>query len=69
MINCDNITKENIKYCNLNWPQVLAYPYRISIIGDSESGKTNALLNLEETQHGDYSITDTIEAMKQDINI
>ena len=69
MINCDNITKENIKCCNLNWPKVLAYPYRISIFGDSESGKTNALLNLEETQHDDYSITDTIEAMKQNINI
>ena len=69
MINCDNIKKENIKYCNLNWPQVLAYPYRISIIGDSESGKTKALLNLEEAQHDDHSITDTIETMKQNVNI
>ena len=29
-----------------NWPYIPDHPYRILIIGDSGSGKTNVLLNL-----------------------
>ena len=39
MLNLDVITKKND---NKNWP------YRMLIIGPSESGKTNALLNLAQ---------------------
>ena len=46
MSDYNNITQENIKKRNLNWPKLLAYPDRILIFEDSESGKTNALLNL-----------------------
>ena len=31
---------------NPNWPYISDHPYRILIIGDSGSGKTNVLLNL-----------------------
>ena len=31
---------------NPNWPYILDHPYRVSIIGGSGLGKTNALLNL-----------------------
>ena len=43
MINSDDIKK---KKKNLNWPQVLDYPYRILIILGSGSGETNSLFNL-----------------------
>ena len=33
-----------------NWPYTSDHPYRITIIGDSVSGKTNVLLNLIENQ-------------------
>ena len=29
MINFDNVTKENIKEHNPNWPQIHDHPYRI----------------------------------------
>ena len=35
---------------NLKWPFIPDHPYRILIIGGSGSGKTNALLNLINTQ-------------------
>ena len=41
MIQFDDLTKENIKGHNLNWPQIPDHPYRILIIGCSGSGKTN----------------------------
>ena len=47
MINFDYITEENIKEHNPNWPQLPDHPKRILIIGNSGSGKTNALLNLK----------------------
>ena len=50
MINLDNITNENIKKRNEKWPFIPDYPYRILIIGGSESGKTNILLNLINEQ-------------------
>ena len=39
-------TKENIKGHNPNWPQTPDHPYRILIIGGSESEKTTSLFNL-----------------------
>ena len=38
--------KENIKEHNLNLSEIPDHPYRILIVGDSGSGKTNVLLNL-----------------------
>ena len=35
---------------NLDWPYIPDHPYRILTIGDSGSGKTNALLNLINEQ-------------------
>ena len=46
MINYDYITKESIKSHNPNWPQIPDHQYRMLIVGDSESGKTNVLFNL-----------------------
>ena len=40
MINFDDVTKENIKEHNTNWPLIPDHPYRILIIGGSGSGKT-----------------------------
>ena len=34
------------KKYNEKWPYILGHSYRILIIGGSESGKTNPLLNL-----------------------
>ena len=50
MINFDEYTNENKKEHNLNWPYIPDHPYRILIIGGSETGKTNALLNLINNQ-------------------
>ena len=50
MINLDEVTKENIKEHNPNWPQIPDHPYRILIIGGSGSGKTNSLFNLISQQ-------------------
>ena len=46
MIDFDDVTKENIKEYNSNWPQIPDHQYRISIIGGSGSGKTNSSFNL-----------------------
>ena len=46
MINFDEVMKENIKEHNSNQPQSPDHPYRILIIGGSESGNTNSLFNL-----------------------
>ena len=45
-INSDDVTKENIKEHNGNWPLIPDNPYRRLIIGGSESGKTISLFNL-----------------------
>ena len=50
MINLDSITNENNKKYNENWPYISDHPYRIFIIGCSESGKTNTLLNSTNEQ-------------------
>ena len=46
MFNFDYIAKEYIKEQNSNWPKIPDQKYRILIVGDFGSGKTNALLNL-----------------------
>ena len=50
MVNFDEYTKINKKEHNLNWPHIPDHPCRILIIGGSQSGKTNALLNLINNQ-------------------
>ena len=50
MINSDNYTNENKIEHNSNWPYIPDHPYAILIVGVSRSGKTNALLNLINTQ-------------------
>ena len=50
MINFDDYTNENKTEHNPKWPHIEDYPYRILIVGDSGSGKTNALLNLINNQ-------------------
>ena len=50
MINFDHIIKVKTKEHNPNWPEVPDHPYRILIIGGSESGKTNSLFNLINQQ-------------------
>ena len=45
-----NYVNENKTKHNINWPYIPDHPYRILIIGGSESGKINLLLNLIENQ-------------------
>ena len=52
MFNLDDITNENNKEQNKKWSFIPDHPYRMLIIGGSDSGKVNALLNLI-SQHGD----------------
>ena len=56
MINFDDAVKENIKENNQNWPQTPDHPYRMLIIGDSGSSKTNSLSNLINHQSDIYKI-------------
>ena len=46
MIRVDNYTNENKTKHNAQQPYIPDHPYRILIIEDCGSGKTNALLNL-----------------------
>ena len=50
MINFDDVTKENIKEYNSNWPQIPDHPYKIFIIIGFGSVKTNSLFNLINQQ-------------------
>ena len=55
MINFDDYVNgiafnENKTEHNKNWPYIPDHPYRILIIGGSNSGKTNLSLNLIENQ-------------------
>ena len=50
MNNFDDYTNENTIEHNSKWPYIPDHPYIILIIGGSESGKTNALLNLINNQ-------------------
>ena len=40
------ILQKKTKEHNPKWPEIPDHPYQILIIGDSGSGKTNALLNM-----------------------
>ena len=46
IIKFDDVTKEETKELNPNWPQIPDHPYRTLIIGASGSGKANSLFNL-----------------------
>ena len=46
MINLDVITNEHNEEYNFKWPYISDPQYRMLIIRGSESGKTNAFLNL-----------------------
>ena len=50
MFNLERITNENNKEQNEKWPYIPDHPYRISIIGGTGSGKTNALINFINEQ-------------------
>ena len=50
IFNLDDITNKNNKEHNENWPFIPDHPYRILIIEDPGSGKTNPLLNLIKEQ-------------------
>ena len=50
MINFGNYINENKTKQNKNWSYTLVHPYRILIIGGSESGKISVLLNLIDNQ-------------------
>ena len=50
MINFDDFTNENKTEHNLKWLHIPDPPYRILIIGESASGKINALLNSVNSQ-------------------
>ena len=50
MINFDDYTNGNKTKHNPNWSYIPDYLYIILIIRGSESGKTNALLNLRNNQ-------------------
>ena len=50
--NCDESAEIND---NPNWCYIPDHPYRILIIGDSGSGKTNVLLNLIKNQRPDQN--------------
>ena len=52
MVNLDCTVNDNNKKHNENWPFIPVHSYRILIIGDSGSGKTNTLLNLINEQRG-----------------
>ena len=49
MINFD-VTKENKKNHNTNWPQIPDHPHRILIIGGTGWGKRDPSLNLMSQQ-------------------
>ena len=56
MTNFDDYVNETRTEHNKNWPYIPDKPYKILIIGDSGSGKTNILLNLIENQPDIYKI-------------
>ena len=58
MFNLDDITNENSKDHNKNWPHIPDHLHRMLIIGGSGSEKTNALLNLIKEQDNDKIMTD-----------
>ena len=67
MLNLDGITNENNKDHNLKWSCILDHPYRMSITGESGSGRINALLNWIKGQDSD-SLIDKIYLYAKDFN-
>ena len=69
MINFDDVTKENIKKHNPNWPEIPNHQYIILIIGGSGYEKRNSLFNLINEEPGNDKIylyaTDPYEAKYQ----
>ena len=51
MINIDSYVNENKIEHNQKLPYIPDHPYRITTIGDSGSGETNALINLINEQN------------------
>ena len=45
MINFDDVTNENMKEHNPNWPQIPVHAYKILLIGGSGPGKQIHYLN------------------------
>ena len=69
MINFDDVVKENIKKHKSNSPQFPGHPYRILIIGNSGSVKTNSLFNpINEEPDIDKIYLYTKDLLKQNIN-
>ena len=56
MINLDNIRNDKKPKHNKYYPYIPDHPYRLLIIGDSGSGKTNALINLINEQNDNDEI-------------
>ena len=71
MTNFDDYGNKEKSEHNKNWSYIPDYPYRILIIGESGSGKTNVLLNLIDNQPGIAKIYICMLkiCMKQNINI
>ena len=67
MFNLDDITNENNEDHNWKWPCIPGHQYRMLIIGDSESGKTNALLSLIKEKDSD-ELVDKIFLYANDLN-
>ena len=67
MINLDSITNENNEKHNEKWPYIPDDPYRILIIGGSESWKTNTSLNLIKEQDN-HDVIDKIYLYAKDLS-
>ena len=50
MVNLDDVIKEETKEHGPNWPEIPDHLYRILIVEDSGSGKTNSLFNIINQQ-------------------
>ena len=48
MINFDDYVNENKTQHNLKWPYIPDHPYRILIIGGSESGKEKCIIKVNK---------------------
>ena len=67
MINLDSITNENNEKHNEKWPYIPDDPYRILIIGGSESWKTNTSLNLIKEQDN-HDVIDKVYLYAKDLS-
>ena len=67
MININVITNDYIKAHHTNWSKIPDYPYRVSIIGGSRSGKTNYLRNYHQPTFINYNYMENLP-LNQSIN-